>query len=77
VEFNEGLRFYDIILEGNAMQIVNAVKAKDKNWTKYEHSVDEIRESLLQLRSWRTDHMKKDADSAGHGLKFRETTKVW
>jgi hypothetical protein len=57
-----------ILLEGNALQIVTAVKMEGKNWSKFGHLVDGIKEDLHHLRFWRIDHIKRDANSATHGL---------
>lgn len=49
------LSFMDIILEGNVIQIVNAVKAQCKNWNKFGYIVDEIQIGLNQLKFWSID----------------------
>lgn len=62
------LRFFNIILEGDALQIVCAVKLIDENWSKIGHLIDGIKEGLRKLRSWRIEHDKRDANSAVHSL---------
>lgn len=49
VEFCRELRFYNVIVEGDALQIVNAIKAGNKNWSKFEHIVDGIKERMHLL----------------------------
>lgn len=37
VKFSKDMSFHDIILEGDALQIVHVVKAGNKNWSKFGH----------------------------------------
>jgi hypothetical protein len=39
VKLEQEINFIDLILEGSALQIVNAVNAESKNWTKFGHIV--------------------------------------
>lgn len=66
VEFSKKMGFYDMIFEGNALQVVNAVKAESKNLSKFGHIVDGIKIGLRQLRSWKIIHVKRDMNSAAH-----------
>lgn len=59
VEFSCELGFYDIIVEGDALQIVNAVKVGITNWSKFRHIVEDIKERMHLLRSCRIEHVKK------------------
>jgi hypothetical protein len=43
--------FSDIILEWDALQIVNAVKTTINNWSNFGNIVDGIKARLSQLRS--------------------------
>jgi ribonuclease HI len=47
VETSKEIGFHDIILEGDAIHIVNAIKATNNNWSIIAHIVDGIK---LELR---------------------------
>jgi ribonuclease HI len=47
VETSKEMSFHDIILYGDAIQIVNAIKATNNNWSSIGHIVDNIK---LELR---------------------------
>jgi hypothetical protein len=59
------MRFNDIILERDDLQIVTTIKAEENNWSKFEH-IDVIRVGLCQLRSWGVEHVKRSVNSAAH-----------
>jgi ribonuclease HI len=44
--------FHDIILEGDVLQIVYAIKAIGHNCSSFGHIVDRIKLGLRQPRSW-------------------------
>jgi ribonuclease HI len=68
VEFSRDMCFNDIILEGDALQIVAAVQTDSQHWSRFGHIVDGIKLGLSQLRSWQINHVKRDANSAAHVL---------
>jgi hypothetical protein len=68
VEFSRDMSFFDIFLEGDALQIVSAVKTNNQRWSKFGHIIDGIRSGLHHLRSWQIHHVKRDANSAAHTL---------
>ncbi len=41
VEFNRDLRLRRIILEGDTLQVVNAMKSTSHNWSKYGQLVED------------------------------------
>ena len=45
-------------MEGDALQIVNAVKMEGKNWSKIGYFIDGIKDGLCHLRSWRIEYIK-------------------
>lgn len=45
-------------MEGDALQVVNVVKASGQNWCKYGKLVD----------SWQIGHVRGDVNYAAHGL---------
>jgi hypothetical protein len=68
VELYREMSFNDIILEGNALQIVTMIKAKGNNWSKFGHIVDGIKEGLWQLTSWSIIHIKRSAYEIVHTI---------
>jgi hypothetical protein len=51
---------YGIIMKEDTLQIVNVVKAKHKNWSKFGHIVDVIKKTNTRI--------KRDTNSAAHDL---------
>jgi len=68
VEISKWMGFHDIILEEDALQIVNAIKVTGNIWSNFGHIVDDIKLELRQLRSWRIDHVKRDANTTTHTI---------
>ncbi len=62
VETSKEMGFHDIILERDAIQIVNVNKMPGNNWSSIGHIVDDIKLELKRLRSWRIDHVKRGAN---------------
>jgi hypothetical protein len=48
-EFSRDLDLRKIILKGNALPIVNAVKSSKRNWSRYEQLADDARGVLNRL----------------------------
>jgi hypothetical protein len=53
---------------GRCLQIVNMVKAKQKNLSKFKHIVTGIQERMCLLRSCMIEYVKRDTNSTAHGL---------
>jgi hypothetical protein len=68
VATSKEMGFHDIILKGDALQIVNVIKVICNIWSSIGHIVDGIKMELRQLRSWRIDHVKRDANQAAHTI---------
>jgi ribonuclease HI len=51
IELCQEMDFSDIILEGDALQIVNTMKTTGTNWSNFGHIVNGIKSELSQLRS--------------------------
>jgi hypothetical protein len=62
MELSKEIGFNDIILKGDALQIVKAIKATFNNWSNIGHIVEGINIGLRQMRSWRIEHVKRDAN---------------
>jgi len=68
--------FFDIILEGDAIQIVTAIFTDLPNWSRFEHFIDEIQEQSLLLWSFRVSHVIRKANSVAHTLTKVASTQV-
>jgi hypothetical protein len=67
-KFSRDLRLQNIILDGDAMQIMNVVKARDRNWSNLEQLVNDIRGGFNTLQDWQICHERREASVAGHCL---------
>jgi hypothetical protein len=61
-------KFHDIILKGDALQIVKTIKTTWNNRSSFEHTVNGIKLELRKLRSWIIEHVKQDANIATHTI---------
>jgi ribonuclease HI len=68
VEFNKDRGLLDIMLEGDSLQVVQAIKEPSPSWKKYGHFIDAIKDILGSHISWIVAHVKRDANKAAHGL---------
>ena len=59
---------FEIILEGDSKQVVEAIKAKGPTWCKYGQIVGDTLEVLKAFRSWEIGHVKQTANRAAHRL---------
>jgi hypothetical protein len=60
-KFSCDLRLQNIILERDAMQIMNVVKAQDRNWSNLEQLVNDIRGGLNTLQVWQICPVRREA----------------
>jgi ribonuclease HI/exonuclease III len=67
-EFSRDLGIQDIVLEGDALLVVKAIKDSGPQWNLYGHIVEDIRAVLNNLRSWFAGHAKREANFAAHFL---------
>jgi hypothetical protein len=71
VEFSRGLGLQDIILEGDFLLVVQAVRDQGMNLIPYGRIVEDARLILPMLRSWMVFHVKREANMAAHcSVKF-------
>jgi ribonuclease HI len=68
VEFCKEVGIYDVFLEGDSLLVVKAVKSTQPNWLPYGQVIDDIKSMLRSLRRWSIRHVKREANSAAHGL---------
>jgi hypothetical protein len=68
VNFSRELGFYKIILEGDALQIMQALKNESSNWYIYDHLIEETRGVLQNMQKWKVHHVKRNLNGAAHQL---------
>jgi ribonuclease HI len=52
VEFSGDLSIQDIDIEGDSLQVIQAIFGSDVNWSSYGHITGDTRWVLNSLRSW-------------------------
>jgi ribonuclease HI len=67
-EFSRDLGLQMIILEGDSLQVVNAIQDTGPNWSRYGHIVADIRTVLQGFQGWQICHTKRATNYAAHGL---------
>ena len=67
-EFSRDLGFQDVDLEGDSLQVVQAIREAGINWSSYGHITGDTRWVLNSLRSWTVGHVKRAANSAAQHL---------
>jgi hypothetical protein len=55
-------------LEGDGMQIVEAIFTYHFNWSRFCHFIEGIKEEVMSLRSSRVDNTRREANSTAHVL---------
>jgi hypothetical protein len=48
--------------------VVNALKSSSRNWSSYGHLIEEARNQLSGLHTWRIQHVRRHINGAAHGL---------
>jgi hypothetical protein len=67
-EFCRDLGLQQIVLEGDALQRVDAIKSSGRCCSRYGHLVDETRDMLRMVPIWQIIHVKREGNSAAYGL---------
>lgn len=68
VSFVQELGFFSMILEGDAFQIVQALKKDGVNRSKFNHLTEKDRDLLQSLHSWRILHVHRYLNEATYCL---------
>jgi ribonuclease HI len=66
--FFKELDLHNIILEGDALQVVKVVSFNVRNWRRIEQLVDDTRIMLNSLSSWQILHISRIANKAVHDI---------
>jgi hypothetical protein len=67
-EFCNSSGVQDVILEGDSLQVIQALQEANSSWRKYGHFIDGIKALLGPSRRWRFHHVKRMANKAADGL---------
>jgi ribonuclease HI len=57
-----------VILEGDALQIVQALNREGPHWSSYGHLTEEARGMLSSLHSWKVVHVRRQYNEVAHVL---------
>jgi hypothetical protein len=60
--------FQRIILEGDALEIVQGLRQEGPSWQRYGHLLEDSRARLNGLQFWQLNHVRRDANEVAHGL---------
>jgi ribonuclease HI len=68
--------YQNVLLEGNAMQVVNMINSDKPCNSRYGHLVEDIREVSRSLGETRVQHVRRTANKAAHELALLARTHV-
>jgi ribonuclease HI len=68
VEFCHGRGFQKIVLEGDSLQVVSAIKNRSLLWATHEQVIADIQDLLRFFQSWEVCHSKLAGNAAAHLL---------
>jgi hypothetical protein len=57
-----------VTLEGDALQVVHALRKDGRNWSWYGHIVEDTRDALNCLHKWNVNHVKRTLNGLAHRL---------
>jgi ribonuclease HI len=57
-----------LILEGDAKQIIDAIQAKDRNDSMIGHLIDDVRQCLRCITRWQVNHVFREANRVVYEL---------
>lgn len=65
-----------LILEGDALRVVNALNSKDIDYSKMGHIVEDTRQLLQSIPQWSCCYVKRDANYVAHTLAKHATCQI-
>lgn len=68
VLFSKGVGLMDIIMEGDALQVVNEINEEFPSLSRIRHFTEGIKSELKSLRSFSVIHVKREINSTAHVL---------
>jgi hypothetical protein len=66
----------NLLLEGDAKQIVEAINLGTGTWSRFGHLIEDTRRTLLTISRWRCAFVHREANEAAHRLAKAATTDV-
>lgn len=66
--FSSDLEFDKVVLEGDALQIMQAPKHDGPNRSKYGYLIQDTQKILNGLKKWQVQHVSRKLNGAGHRL---------
>lgn len=76
VMFCKEIDLFDIVLEGDALQVVKEINSDNPTLSKHGHFIDGIKSELGFLRSYSVIHVRREANYATHTLAKSVVTQV-
>lgn len=67
-KFGNELAFQKFILEGDALQVINAIKGNEDIWNNKGMLISDIKLLLSKFTSWSVNHVKRDLNTIAHVL---------
>ncbi|KAK7840018.1 hypothetical protein CFP56_017232 [Quercus suber] len=81
VVFARELSFFEVLIKGDCLRIVQALQASNRCYTLYGHIIDETKRLACLLRRCHFQHVKRDGNRLAHDLARRAAlaadTDVW
>jgi ribonuclease HI len=67
-EFCRDLGFLDVILEGDSLSVIQAIRNPNMSWTAYGQIIGDAKMVLSTRRSWMVNHVRRTANFAANTL---------
>eukprot|EP00268_Persea_americana_P027446 TRINITY_DN26824_c1_g1_i3.p1 TRINITY_DN26824_c1_g1~~TRINITY_DN26824_c1_g1_i3.p1 ORF type:complete len:129 (-),score=11.04 TRINITY_DN26824_c1_g1_i3:427-813(-) len=68
VDFCKSLQIQQMILEGDSLVVVKALRCKEMNSSRYGQLTDSAKSALNSFQLWQIEHVKRDANKVAHRL---------
>lgn len=68
ITFIRELGLYKVVMEGDVLIVVQALMSFDKNWSCYDHLIEEARGLLNCMHTWKVNHVRQQLNCAAHHL---------
>ena len=68
VEFGRDIGVKDVIMEGDSLITVNAIRGESHKWSYYGHIIEDIKVVLSNFHRWEVGHIRREGNAAAHHL---------